>query len=132
AGVFERTLHGRDRRALLTNRDVDAAHLLVDVAGLPVGLLVDDRVDRDRGLAGLAVADDELTLTAADRDHRVDGLDAGLHGLVHRLACHDAGGLQLEGTTPLRRDLTETVDGVAERVDDTAEEAVTDRRGQHL
>ena len=34
---------------------------------------------RDRGLAGLAVADDQLALAAADRDHRVDGLEAGLH-----------------------------------------------------
>jgi hypothetical protein len=49
-----------------------------------LSLLVDDRVDRDGGLAGLAVADDELALAAADRDHGVDGLDAGLHRLVAR------------------------------------------------
>ena len=104
AGVFERALDGRDRRALLADGDVDAAHLLVGVARLPVGLLVDDRVDRDGGLAGLAVADDQLALAAADRDHRVDGLDAGLHRLVHALALHDAGRLQLEGATAVGRD----------------------------
>ena len=53
-------------------------------------LLVDDRVDRDGGLAGLAVADDQLALAAADRDHRVDGLDAGLERLVDGLALDDA------------------------------------------
>src|SRR5690606_23090994 len=97
-----------------------------------VRLLVDDRVDRDRGLAGLAVADDELALAAADGDHRVDRLDAGLQRLVHRLALHDAGRLELEGATTLRLDLAEPVDRVAERVDDPAEERVADGRREHL
>ena len=105
---------------------------LLRVAGLPVGLLVDDRVDRDGGLAGLAVADDELTLAAADRDHRVDRLDAGLQRLVHALAVHDAGRLQLERAASLRRDLAETVDRVAQRVDDAAEVAVADGDREHL
>ena len=48
--------------------------------------LVDDRVDRDRGLAGLPVTDDQLALATADRRHRVDRLDAGLQRLLHRLA----------------------------------------------
>src|SRR3982750_1289942 len=53
--------------------------------------LVDDRIDRDGGLAGLAVADDQLALPAADRHHRVDGLESGLHRLRHRLASDHAG-----------------------------------------
>ena len=76
-----------DGRALLADGDVDALHALT--------LLVQDRVDGDGGLAGLAVADDQLALTATDRGHRVDGLDAGLHRLVHGLAAHDAGRLDL-------------------------------------
>ena len=76
------------RRLLLADGDVDADDVLA--------LLVDDRVDRDGGLAGLAVADDQLALAAADRDHRVDGLDAGLQRLVHRLAGDDAGRLDLD------------------------------------
>ena len=66
--LFERPHDLRDGRLLLPDRVVDA-----DDAG---ALLVDDRVDGDGGLAGLAVADDQLALAAADRDHRVDGLDA--------------------------------------------------------
>ena len=92
--VLERTVDAqrldglRDRGALLPDRDVDALHALT--------LLVQDRVDRDGGLAGLAVADDELTLTPTDRRHRVDGLDAGLQRLVHGLATGDAGRLHFE------------------------------------
>jgi len=68
---------------VLANRDIDANHV--------AALLVDDGVERDGGLAGLAVADDQLALAAADRDHGVNGLDAGLHRFLHRLARHHAG-----------------------------------------
>jgi hypothetical protein len=43
----------------LADRDVDRDDVVV--------LVVDDRVDRDRRLARLAVADDQLALAAADR-----------------------------------------------------------------
>ena len=62
----------RDGRLLLADGDVDAEDVLA--------LLVDDGVERDGGLAGLAVADDQLALTAPDRDHGVDRLDSGLSG----------------------------------------------------
>ena len=42
------------------------------------------------GLAGLPVADDQLPLAAADGDHGVDGLDAGLQGHVDRFPVDDA------------------------------------------
>src|SRR6476619_3679386 len=127
AGLFERAADRRDGRALLADGDVDAADLLLRVAGLPVLLLVDDRVDRDGGLAGLAGADDQLTLPPADGRHGVDGLDAREHRLLHRLALDDRGRLQLEGAARLGRDRALAVDRVAERVDDATEEAVTDR-----
>ncbi len=110
ASLFEDASNSGDGRTLLADADVDAAHLLRRVTGLPVGLLVDDRVDRHRGLAGLTVTDDELTLAAANGDHRVDGLDAGLQRLVHRLAVHHAGRLQLERATALGDDLAQTID----------------------
>ena len=88
AGLAQLVDDRGDRRLLLADGDVEAEHVLA--------LLVDDRVDRDGGLAGLAVADDQLALAAADRDHRVDRLDAGLHRLVHRLARDDAGRLDLD------------------------------------
>ena len=66
----QRLDHGGDRRFLLADRHVDADDVFL--------ALVDDRVHRDGGLAGAAVADDQLALAAADGRHRVDGLDARL------------------------------------------------------
>src|SRR5690606_3001960 len=77
-----------DGRGLLADRHVHALD-----AG---ALLIDHRVDRHRGLAGLAVADDQLALAAADRGHRVDRLVAGLDRLVDRLAPDHARGHALD------------------------------------
>jgi len=84
--------------------------------------LVQDRVDRDRGLAGLAVADDELALAPADRCHGVDRLDAGLQRLVHGLAAGDARRLHLEPAQLVLGDRTLAVDRDAESVHDPADE----------
>src|SRR5581483_10900097 len=75
---------------------LDATDLLGRVTGFPVRLLVEDGVDTHRGLAGLAVADDELALAAADRGLRVDGLDPRLQWFFHRLAVDDRRCLQLQ------------------------------------
>ena len=82
AGLLEPLHHRRHGRALLPDGDVDA-----DDAG---ALLIEDRIHRDGGLAGAPVADDQLALAAADRDHRVDRLDPGLQRLLHRLPHDDA------------------------------------------
>src|SRR5699024_4885622 len=130
--LFQRTAHTGDGRALLADSDVDAADLLLRVAGLPVGLLVDDRVDRQSGLAGLAVTDDQLTLSTADRNHRVDALVAGLEGLAHLLPVHHAGGLELELTATDGLDVAESVDGTTQRIDDATEISIADRNRQDL
>ena len=109
----------RDGRALLADGHVDALHALT--------LLVQDRVDRDRRLAGLAVADDQLALAPADRRHRVDGLDAGLQRLVHGLATGDAGRLDLEAAQLVLGDRAVAVDRDSERVHHSAEQRVADR-----
>src|SRR5581483_8023026 len=132
AVLLQRAAHAGDGGALLADGDVDAADLLLRVARAPVVALVDDRVDGQGGLARLAVTDDQLTLTAADRGHRVDGLVAGLHRLVHRLALHDRGGLQFQRAPAVGLDLAEAVDRVAERVDDAAEVALAHRDGEDL
>src|SRR5699024_7827575 len=130
--LFQRTTHAGDGRALLADSDVDAADLLLRVAGLPVGLLVDDRVDRQSGLAGLAVTDDQLTLSTAARNHRVDALVAGLEGLAHLLPVHHACGLELELTAADGLDVAESVDGTTQRIDDTTEVSIADRDRQDL
>ena len=133
AGVLEGRAHGGNRRTLLADGDVDAAHLLVGVAALPVLSLVQDRVQGDGGLTGLAVANDELTLAAANGNHRVDGLQAGCQRLVDALTHHNAGGLELERAAPIQvRDIAEAVNRAAERVNRTAQVAIANRDGEDL
>ena len=121
AGLPEPLHHRRHRRLLLADGDVHA-----DDAG---ALLVDDRVDRDGGLAGAAVADDQLALATADRDHGVDGLDAGLQRLVDRLPHDDAGRDDLDRPAGLRLDRAQAVDRLAERIHHATEHL---RAGRHL
>ena len=71
----------------------------------------------------------ELALAAADRDHRVDGLQAGLHGLADRLALDDAGGSALDRIVIRGGDRALPVDRPAERVHDASHER---RSHRHL
>src|SRR4029078_12795796 len=97
----------------------------------PLALLVDDRVEADRGLAGLPVADDRLALAASDRDQGVDGLDAGLDRRVDRLADDDARGDPLDRAGRGGRDRTLVVERPAQRVDDAPEQGLPDRDLDH-
>ncbi len=112
------------RRALLADRHVDADY--------SVALLVDDRVDRNGGLAGLLVTDDQLALSAADWRHGVNRLDAGLHRLVNRLAAYDARGLDLKTASLGSLDVAEAVDWVAERIDNAADHRLANRHAGDL
>ena len=76
--------NARHRGGLLADGAVDGDDAAV--------LLVEHGGQGDGGLAGLAVADDELPLSPANGDHAVNGQDAGLHGGVHRRAIHDGRG----------------------------------------
>ena len=118
-GVVERTVLSEgladvgNRGGLLADGDIDADHALAT--------LVEDGVDGDSGLAGLTVADDKLTLAATDRHHGVDSQQASLNRLAHRGTVDDTGGLELDGATMRGDNVTQTVDGLAERIDDAAE-----------
>ena len=89
-------------------------------------LLVDEGIDRDGGFAGLAVADDQLALAAANGDERVERLETGLDRLVHRGARDDARRLHLDAAALGRLDRALAVDRVAEAIDDAAEQALAD------
>ena len=114
---------GGDGRILLADRDVDA-----DDAG---SLLIDDRVDRDRGLAGSSVADDQLALAAADRDHGIDRLDSGLERLLDRLADDDAWRFGFDFARVLGVDRAGGVERAAEWIHYPADELVSDRNLEH-
>ncbi len=75
--LFERLDDAGDGRTFLADRDIDTKDA--------EALLIDDRIDGNGGLARLPVADDQLTLAAADGNHGIDGLDAGLQWFADRL-----------------------------------------------
>lgn len=65
-------------------------------------------------------------LALADRDHRVDGLDAGLHRLGDGLTLGDAGGDDVDLAELRGVDRAQAVDRAAERIDDAAEHGLAD------
>ena len=81
--AFQQSDGAGHRSFLLPDGDINADQVLP--------LLIDDGVYGDGRLAGLAIANDELALPATDRDHGINGLDAGLDGGIHILALHHTG-----------------------------------------
>ena len=113
-----------DLRFHLAAGDVDADHAFA--------FLRQNGIDGDLRFAGLAVADDEFALAAADRRHGVDRLDAGLQRRLHRLAVDDAGGHRFDGPTLVGNDRAFAVDRVAKRVDDAADQGRADGHRKEL
>ena len=104
ASVFERLHHTGDVGLLLADGDVDAVKGLVALELALGGSLVllrlgNDGVHCDGGLAGGAVTNDQFTLAATNRDHGVDGHNAGLHRHRDRLTCDDARSELFNGVT---------------------------------
>merc|ERR1712100_983686 len=93
----------RHRSSLLTHGDVDADHVLIR--------LVQDRVDRDGGLAGLAVTN---------------------HQLVHRLALNDAGRHGFDQARFAGGDFALAVNGAAQGVHHPAQHGFTHGHGGDL
>ena len=107
--------HAGNGRSLLADGHIDAQHASV--------FLVQDGVRGDGGLAGLTVADDQLTLAAADGEHGIDGEDAGVERGIHALTFQNAGGLLFDGVVAHSFNGALAIDGLAQRADDTAQEA---------
>ena len=97
-----------------------------------IAFLVDNGVERDGSLAGLAIANNQFALATADRDHGVDGLDTGLHGLFHGLAVNHAGGDAFKRQSERGVDGAFTVDRLAEGIDDTADQSLANGHGHDL
>ena len=118
--VLLQRLHDiRYRGRLLADGYVDAQNILF--------LLVNDRIDRDGRFTGLAVADDQLTLSAADGHHGVDRLDTGLQRHADGLTCDNTGRHALDLTIGLREDGALAVDRLAERIHHASTHGIADR-----
>jgi hypothetical protein len=88
--------------------------------------LIDDRIDRNRGLADLTVADDEFALALTDRNQRIDRADTRLQRLFDRLTLDDARRRVLDRAELRVGYRAFAVDGVAERIDDASQESRAD------
>src|SRR5205085_3830659 len=86
--------------------------------------------ERDRGLAGRTVANDQLALAAADRNHRVDGHDSSLDRLAHAFTFDDAGRDFFERVKCFTLDRSLVVERLAERINYATEQSFADRNGQ--
>src|SRR5690606_33505283 len=119
---FECSRDAGNRGVLLTDGYIDTDDRLTPFVKF---FLIDDGVDGHGGLTGLAVADDQLALSASDGDHRVDGLDTGLQRLVYRLAVDHTRRFPLQGHfIQLAGERTFSVDGLSEGVDHTAHHTI--------
>ena len=109
----------RDTGLALADGGVDAAN-----AGAALG---QDGVQRDGGLAGGAVAEDQLALAAAQRQQGVDDLGAGVQRLADGLSFDHARRLALHrpGYRGARR--RSAVERPAESVDDATQQFLADR-----
>src|SRR6185295_4966049 len=100
-GIFESTsvlknLHELGNRgALLSAGHINAVELFLFRTILMNGLLVQNSIENDCSLAGLAVTYDQLALAAANGNQRINSLEARRHRLMHRLARNNAGRLHV-------------------------------------
>jgi hypothetical protein len=106
----------------LANSNVDAVKLLCLVIAIIPSLLVKHGIKSNGGLSGLTITNDQLTLTTSNGHHGVDRLKTSLDGLVDGFTRQNTWGLELCTTLLSRLDWSLAIDGVAESINDTAEE----------
>ena len=123
-GVVHRALLPQDRHGLrhggsaLANGTIDAHDILA--------ALVEDGVDRNGGLARLAVAQNQLALAAPDGNERIDDLEAGLERHGDGRAVHDGRGGAFDGQALAGGHRPVAIEWPTERVDDASQQSVAD------
>ena len=119
AVLFQYAHHLRHLALLLADGHVDADQIRF--------ALVDDGVDGNGGLAGGAVADDQLALAAADGDHGIDGLDPGLNRGVHGFSHHYVGSRAFHRHGAVGGHRAFAVQRAAQRVNHASDQGVANR-----
>ena len=89
--------------------------------------LVDYCINCDSCLTGLSVTDDQLSLTFADRDHRIDGLDTCLQRFMYRFSLQYPRGRIFDLTVILCSDRAFTVDRLTKCIYNTSDHGFTYR-----
>ncbi len=89
--------------------------------------MINDRIDGNGCFTCLAVTDNKLALSAADRHHGIDRLDTGLHRLMYGFTSHDAWSRRLDRAECGGRNRSFTVQRLSQRVNYTAKQSFADR-----
>ena len=71
-----------DGGSLLSDSDVNAEELFVDIPCIEVSFLIDDSINGNGGLSGLSVTNDQLSLSSSDGDETINSLETGLHRFI--------------------------------------------------
>ena len=92
------------------------------ISGFVIGTLVDDGIDGNSRLSSLAVTDDQLTLSASDRNHGIDRLQTGLKRFCYRLTENNSRSLAFQRHfKTFAADFAASVHRYTQRVDDTSQ-----------
>ena len=118
---IDKTCNGR---SLLTNRNINADTVL--------SLLVQNGIHRYGCFTGLTISDDQLTLSASNGKHGINGKNSGLKRLGNTLSLYNSGCRLLNRTIFTRMNFRTAVDRLAECIDNTAQIFVTDRNSRLL
>ena len=113
-----------NRRLFLPDSHINTDDILIP--------LIQNGIRGNGGFPGLAVADDQLPLPPANGNHRVNGFNAGLQRLRHRLPLNNAWGLVLHRTHPGSLHRPSAVNGIAQGIHYPANELLAHRHRQHL
>ena len=122
--LLERLHKAGNSRSLLTDSHI---YTIYRLPCLICCTLIQDRINSDCCLTCLTVADDELTLTTTDWNHRVDGLETSLKRLCNRLTEDHARSLALKRhLAQIALDLALTVKRLTKRVHDASHHTLAD------
>ena len=108
-----------DGGCTLADGAINAQHILV--------ALVQNGVDRDSGLAGLPVAEDQFALAAADRNQRIDYEEPGLQRHSDGCAVHDRRSRALDRQSLTGGNRSFAVERPAQWVDDSPDQSIAHR-----
>ena len=110
--------------SLLSDGDVNADYVFA--------LLIDNGIDGKSGFTGLSVADDKLTLAAADRNKAVYGFITGLERSIYGFSFDNAVSFLFYLTVFLCLNGAFAVYGLTQRIDNSANHGFAHRNGNNL
>ena len=109
------------RRAFLTNGNINAKQFFAVIfCHVISAFLIDDCINNNRSLTGLTVANNQLTLTASNRNKRINSFQSGLYRFMHAFSRNNARSFNFSVAILLGFYAPHAVNRVAQSVNHTA------------